>query len=141
MTTLKSDICAFAETLFTINRAWVNGSIKRKTPIVLTDWQKHQLYDVFPIENDGRPVVRNYLDSEPKKLGKSTKAAIVAAYMATTEDYAEVYICAADKDQAKDRVFRAISYAVDNGPLGDYAKTRKDWHGSSQFYISESSRK
>jgi len=124
--TYKTDIVAFAETFYTVDRAWIDGAVVRKHPIRLTVWQKAQLYDVFPVENGGRPVVRNYLDSEPKKLGKSTKAGIVAAYMAATEPNAEVYIAAADKDQAKDRVFKSIKYAVENGPLSDFARAYSD---------------
>jgi len=129
--TLGNDIVAFAEKLFTVDRAWIPDNrggwrVVRDRPVVLFDWQKEQLRGVFPVSNDGRPVVQNYLDSEPKKLGKSTKAAIVAAYMAATEPNGEVYICAADKDQAKDRVFKAIRFAVEHGPLGDFARAYRD---------------
>jgi len=128
--TLATDIVAFAETLYTVDRAWVDAGdgwqCVRNRPIVLMDWQKRQLWDVFPPESGGRPVIRNYLDSENKKLGKSTKAGIVAAFMAATEPNSEVYICAADKDQAKDRVFKSIRYAVEHGPLGNYARVYRD---------------
>ena len=119
--TLRTDIVAFAETLYTVDRAWIPDGdgwrVVRNQPIVLMDWQKRQLLEVFPPANGGRPVVRNYLDSENKKLGKSTKAGIVAAYMAATEPNSEVYICASDRDQARDRVFKSIRYAVEHGPL------------------------
>jgi hypothetical protein len=132
----KPDIVTFAETLFVVDRAWVPDGRggwrpERDRPIVLFDWQKRQLRDVFPPEMDGRPMVRNYLDSEVKKLGKSTKAAIVATYLAATEPGAEVYICAADQDQARDRVFRSIKYAVEHGPLSEFAKAYRDWIGFS----------
>jgi hypothetical protein len=132
--TLATDIVEFAQRLYVVDRAWVPDGdgwrSVRNHPIVLTDWQKRQLWDVFPPENGGRPVIRNYLDSENKKLGKSTKAGIVAAYLAATEPDGEVYVCAADKDQAKDRVFKSVKHAVEHGPLGDYAtayKDRIDW--------------
>lgn len=125
--TLSNDIVAFAEALYTVDRCWLpDGRSIRNHPIRLLDWQKRQLWEVFPVENGGRPAVRNYLDSENKKLGKSTKAGIVAAYMAATESNSEVYICAADKDQAKDRVFKSIKYAVEHGPLGDFATAYRD---------------
>jgi phage terminase large subunit-like protein len=125
--TLSSDIVAFAESLYTVDRCWLpDGRTLRKHPIRLLDWQKRQLWEVFPPGNGGRPAVRNYLDSENKKLGKSTKGGIVAAYLAATEPNSEVYICAADKQQARDRVFKSVKYAVEHGPLGDYATAYRD---------------
>ena len=128
--TLATDIVAFAETLFVVDRAWVPTAdgwrTERNHPIVLGDWQKQQLWDAFPPDNGGRPVPHNYLDSEPKKLGKSTKAGIVAAFMAATEPGGEVYVCAADKDQARDRVFKSIKWAVEHGPLSDHASAYRD---------------
>ena len=129
--TVRNDIVTFGETLFTVDRCWIpDGAggwrVERNRPIVLFDWQRQQLREVFPPANGGRPVVMNYLDSECKKLGKSTKAGVVAAYMAVTEPGGEVFICAADKDQARDRVFKSIRYAVEHGPLGDYAVAYRD---------------
>ena len=128
--TLATDIVAFAETLYTVDRAWIpegdGWRVVRNRPIALMDWQKRQLWDVFPPANGGRPVIRNYLDSENKKLGKSTKAGIVAAYMASTESGGEIYICASDQDQARDRVFKSIRYAVEHGPLSHYARAYRD---------------
>ena len=128
--TLATDIVAFAEKLFVVDRAWVRRLGRwvsvRNHPIRLLDWQKQQLREVFPPERGGRPVVRNYLDSTPKKTGKSTKAGLVCAFMAATEPNAEIYVCAADRDQARDRIFRSVRYAVEHGPLGDFATAYRD---------------
>jgi phage terminase large subunit-like protein len=121
---------AFAETLYHVDRAWIPSCHAWRTvrnhPIVLMDWQKRLLRDVFPPENGGRPMVRNFLYSANKKLGKSCIAGVVGAYLAATEPGSEVYVCAADKDQARDRVYKSIRYAVERGPLGDFAKVYRD---------------
>jgi phage terminase large subunit-like protein len=46
--------------------------------------------------------------------------------MATRQEYADVVIVAADKDQAKDRVLRAAKYAVEHGPLNSHSKVYRD---------------
>lgn len=74
----------------------------------------------------GDPAARNILDSRPKKQGKSALAGAVALYMAARQDHAEVVIAAADKDQARDRVFKSAVFAVENGPLWRHAKTWRD---------------
>lgn len=79
----------------------------------------------FPLP-EGDPMARTIMDLRSKKQGKSALAASVALYMASRKPYSEVVIIAADKDQAKDRVLRAIKYAVDNGPLSDNIKVYKD---------------
>jgi hypothetical protein len=66
------------------------------------------------------------LDARTKKQGKSALAGCVALYMATRQPGAEVVIAAADQDQAKDRVLRAVKYAVTHGPLARHARAFKD---------------
>lgn len=90
-------------------------------PPFLVEW----LRLAFPLP-DGNPAARNVLDSRSKKQGKSALAGAVALYMATRQPYAEVVIAAADKDQARDRVFRSTLYAVDHGPLRRHARLYKD---------------
>lgn len=76
--------------------------------------------------NDGVPVARNIADLRTKKQGKSALAGAVALYMASRAPYGEVVIVAADKEQAKDRVLKAVKYACDNGPLRSHTTIYKD---------------
>ena len=128
--TLATDIVAFAEAMYVVDRAWVPRGRAwepvRDRPVVLFNWQKRLLYDIFPVAASGRPQVRNYLLAMPKKTGKTALAGIVAAYMAATEPHAEVYILASDERQARDRAYRSVVYAVEHGPLGDHARVQKD---------------
>lgn len=75
---------------------------------------------------DGNPSARNILDARTKKQGKSATSAGVILYHASRQKYAECVIAAADQDQAKDRVLRAVKFAVGNGPLGAHAKVYRD---------------
>ncbi len=92
---------------------------------VVPDFLKTWLDLAFP-SPDGNPVARNIGDFRTKKEGKSALAGAVALYMASRKEYSEVVITASDIDQAKDRVLRAVKYAVENGPLVRHAKVYKD---------------
>jgi phage terminase large subunit-like protein len=74
-----------------------------KKPFILIDWQEQIIRDIFGIlKPDGyRQFTTAYIEV-PKKCGKSELAAAVALYMlcADGEQRAEVYGCAADRDQA-----------------------------------------
>lgn len=94
------------------------------TPII-PDWLAGLLYTFFP-QPGGAPAARNVLYSTSKKQGKSTLAGLVCLYMATRRRYSEVVIAAADLDQAKDRVFRSVKYAVEHHPVWKNAKVYRD---------------
>lgn len=83
------------------------------------------LHRCFPLPS-GDPAARNILDSRSKKQGKSSVAALVALYLASRARYAEIVIAAADLDQSKDRVLRAVKFAVENHPAWRGAKVYKD---------------
>lgn len=72
-------------------------------PFELIDWQEQIIRDIFGIlKPDGyRQFTTAYIEV-PKKCGKSELAAAVALYMlcADGEQRAEVYGCAADRDQS-----------------------------------------
>ena len=74
-----------------------------KQPFELIDWQEKIIRDIFgTLKPDGyRQFTTAYIEV-PKKCGKSELAAAVALYMlcADGEHRAEVYGCAADRDQA-----------------------------------------
>lgn len=129
--TPTNDIVTFANEFFVVNSTLVplsNGTWKevRKKPLFLLDWQKTILRDVFPPEMDGIPRYRNYLYSAPKKFLKSTTAALAVAFTACRETDREIYICAADRDQAKDRIFAALKYAIEYGPLSKFCRVLTD---------------
>lgn len=73
-------------------------------PFELIDWQEQIIRDIFGIlkPNGYRQFNTAYIEI-PKKQGKSELAAAVALYLlcADFEPGAEVYGCAADKDQAR----------------------------------------
>ena len=74
-----------------------------KQPFELIDWQEKIIRDIFgTLKSDGyRQFTTAYIEV-PKKCGKSELAAAIALYMlcADGEQRAEVYGCAADRDQA-----------------------------------------
>lgn len=109
------DIVAFFRDLYPLDLG------KPNIPPFLETW----LYTAFPLP-DGNPQARNVLDSRSKKQGKSTLAGVVALYLASRRRYSEVVIAAADKDQAKDRVFRSVKYAVEVSPVWRGARVYKD---------------
>ena len=72
-------------------------------PFELIDWQEQIIRDVFGIlKPDGCRQFTQIFVSVPKKCGKSELAAAIALYMlcADGEQRAEVYGCAADRDQS-----------------------------------------
>lgn len=74
-----------------------------RQPFELIDWQEQIIRDVFGIlKPDGYRQFNTVYVEVPKKNGKSELAAAVALYMlcADGEQRAEVYGCAADRDQA-----------------------------------------
>lgn len=74
-----------------------------RQPFLLIDWQEKIVRDIFgTLKPDGyRQFTTAYIEV-PKKCGKSELAAAIALYMlcADGEQRAEVYGCAADRDQA-----------------------------------------
>ena len=75
-----------------------------KQPFELIDWQEQIIRDLFGVlkPNGYRQFNTAYIEI-PKKMGKSELAAAVALYLtcADGEERAEVYGCAADRNQAK----------------------------------------
>lgn len=111
-----TDFRAFYEDVFVVEGAY---GPKPQVPPFLQTW----LDIAFP---GGDPAARNVLDARTKKEGKSALAAAVALYMGSRQKYAEIPIVAADQDQGRDRVLRAVKFAVENGPLSSHAKVYRD---------------
>lgn len=113
-----NDFTAFFRDLYVVEGAY---GPKPLLPPFLESW----LRLAFPAP-EGHPAARNIADFRCKKQGKSGLAGAVALYMAARQEYSEVVIVAADRDQAKDRVLRSVKYAIERGPLAVHAKVYKD---------------
>lgn len=84
-------------------------------PFLLEPWQRGYLRALFA-EQDGRRKVRTSLLALPRKNGKSTLAAGIALRcLLEDEPGAEVYSCAASRDQAR-LVFDTARIAVEQSP-------------------------
>jgi phage terminase large subunit-like protein len=84
-------------------------------PFLLEPWQRQYLRALFAEEN-GRRKVRTSLLALPRKNGKSTLAAGIALRcLLEDEPGAEVYSCAASRDQAR-LVFDTAKIAVEQSP-------------------------
>ena len=84
-------------------------------PFLLEPWQRDYLRALFAEEN-GRRKVRTSLLALPRKNGKSTLAAGIALRcLLEPEPGAEVYSCAASRDQAR-LVFDTARIAVEQSP-------------------------
>lgn len=97
--------------------------------LILEGWQRDWLGEVFgPVGRDGRRKVRTALLGVPRKNGKSTLAAGVALFLlfADGEPGAEVFSCAADRDQAR-AVFDTARRMVESSVLSRYAVVRRNW--------------
>ena len=95
-------------------------------PFVLEPWQKRYVWSLFR-ERAGRRVVRTSLLAIPRKNGKSTLAAGIALRcLMENEPGAEVYSCAASRDQAR-LVFDTAKIAVEQSPvLSQYLKVYRN---------------
>ena len=84
-------------------------------PFLLQPWQKGYIRSLFA-ETNGRRKVRTSLLAIPRKNGKSTLAAGIALRcLLEDEPGAEVYSCAASRDQAR-LVFDTARIAVEQSP-------------------------
>lgn len=70
--------------------------------IVLRDWQKLLLDNVFAVRDDGRLKHRTAFVGMPRKNGKSALSSGIALWgLFMGEQGGEIYSCAADRDQAR----------------------------------------
>jgi phage terminase large subunit-like protein len=97
----------FFEKLFTHAKGELGGK-----PFLLEPWQQKYIRALFA-ETDGRRRVRTSLLALPRKNGKSTLAAGIAIRcLLEQEPGAEVYSCAASRDQAR-LVFDTAKIAIE----------------------------
>ena len=90
---------------------------RRGDPITWLPWQLRLIYRIYSRDPaTGKRLFRRYLIGVARKNGKSALAAVLALYGLLAEiDGAEVYSCAADRDQAK-LVFNAAKAMVEMSP-------------------------
>ena len=93
-------VIAFAETFGIITKDSVAG--KAGVTLQLRDWQKELLRNVYAYDEKGLKHRINLIGM-PRKQGKSALASTLGVYglLAQGINGAEVYSCAADKDQAR----------------------------------------
>ena len=93
-------VIAFAELFGIITKDSVAG--RAGESIVLRDWQKELLRNVFAYDDNGLKHRINLIGM-PRKQGKSALASTLGVYGLLAQGIrgAEVYSCAADKDQAR----------------------------------------
>ena len=95
--------------------------------IVLRDWQKLLLDNVFAVRDDGRLKHRTAFVGMPRKNGKSPLSSGIALWgLYLGENGSEIYSCAADRDQAR-IVFGDAKKMIEAEPeLSEYVKIYKD---------------
>lgn len=107
-------VCQFLEQFCTVTKDSLGG--RAGEPLVLRPWQKNTLGMVFSHRQDGRRRHRQALIGLPRKNGKSAVGSGIGLYgLLMSGEGAEVYSCAADKEQAK-IVFGVAKQMVSNSP-------------------------
>jgi len=84
--------------------------------IRLEPFQREMLRDAYPPDLGGHARARNGLLSQPKKQGKSTILGALGQYHACRKRYAEVYVLATTRDQARAVLYDKILYSVTEHP-------------------------
>lgn len=93
------DIAEFIEHFCTVTQDTFAGPAG--SPMVLRPWQRKLLNGVFARRGDGRRRHRMALVGMPRKMGKSGLSAGIALDGLFATKGAEIYSCAADRDQAR----------------------------------------
>lgn len=120
-----NQVCDFIESFCTITKDSMGG--RAGEPIVLRSWQRNILGMTFAKRSDGRRKHRQALIGLPRKNGKSALGSGIGLYgLLMSGQGAEVYSCAADKEQAR-IVFGVAKAMVDNnGELKELIKPYRD---------------
>lgn len=115
----------FTEAFGTITKDSVAGRSGEK--LVLRDWQKELLKQVFARDEDGGLKHRIALLGLPRKSGKSAIGSIIAAFalMDIKTQGAEIYSVAADRNQAR-IVFEDTKRMIQATELKDHVKIYRD---------------
>ena len=109
-------------------------------PFELIDWQERIIRDLFGVvkETGSRQFNTAYIEI-PKKMGKSELAAAVALLLACGdgEERAEVYGCAADRNQAKIVFDVAVDLREGSATYGKWYGVELSEENKKQFLIPE----
>ncbi len=118
------DVIDFAEAFGIITKDSVAG--KAGTPMELRPWQTELLRHLFAHDDKGLKNRVSYV-GVPRKNGKSSLMSVVAAYGLVGSGIrgAEVYSCAADKDQAR-LVFGDTKKLIEASELSEICKIYRD---------------
>ena len=115
----------FADAFATITKDSIAGPAGSK--MVLRDWQKRLLGDLFARDEDGGLRHRISLVGMPRKQGKSALGSLIAAFALVDlkTQGAEIYSVAADRNQAK-IVFEDTKKMIRNSELSEHVKIYRD---------------
>lgn len=115
----------FADAFATITKDSVAG--RSGTKLILRDWQKTLLKQIFARDEDGGLRHRISLIGMPRKSGKSALGSVIAAFglMDIKTQGAEVYSVAADRNQAR-IVFEDTKRMIQNSELAEHVKIYRD---------------
>jgi phage terminase large subunit-like protein len=118
-------VVRFADAFATITKDSVAGRSGSK--LVLRQWQKELLCQIFARDEDGGLRNRISLIGMPRKSGKSALGSIIAAFglMDVKTQGAEIYSVAADRNQAR-IVFEDTKRMIQNTELKDHVKIYRD---------------
>ena len=118
-------VCRFADAFATITKDSVAGLAGSK--MVLRDWQKELLGQVFARDEDGGLSHRISLLGLPRKQGKSALGSLICAFalMDIKTQGAEIYSVAADRNQAR-IVFEDTKRMIQNSELAEHVKIYRD---------------
>jgi phage terminase large subunit-like protein len=118
-------IIRFADAFGTITKDSVAGRAGEK--LILREWQKEILRNVFARDEDGGLRHRVSLLGVARKNGKSALGSIIAAFglMDVKTQGAEIYSVAADRNQAR-IVFEDTKRMIANSELNDHVKIYRD---------------
>jgi phage terminase large subunit-like protein len=115
----------FADAFATITKDSIAGPAGSK--MVLREWQKRLLGDLFARDDDGGLRHRISLVGMPRKQGKSALGSLIAAFALVDfkTQGAEIYSVAADRNQAK-IVFEDTKKMIRNSELAEHVKIYRD---------------
>jgi len=118
-------IVRFADAFATITKDSIAGPSGSK--MVLRDWQKRLLGDLFARDDDGGLRHRISLVGMPRKSGKSALGSLIAAFALVDlkTQGAEIYSVAADRNQAR-IVFEDTKKMIRNSELSEHVKIYRD---------------
>jgi phage terminase large subunit-like protein len=118
-------VCDFVEGFCTVTKDSMGG--RAGEPIVLRDWQRTVLSMAFARRPDNRRRHRQALIGLPRKNGKSAIGSGVGLYgLLMSGQGAEVYSCAADKEQARIVFGVARAMVENNSELKDLITVYRD---------------